>query len=190
MTGDSILKQRAAPITLRPELCSLDISSMNFGKRVFLNPPEWKPFCGNVAREHGVKPEVECFDAGYIRLARELIGTGIVGAPSLFRLCMSTHGGVGCSIKDFVFMIELFPAEHAIWTAMGVGSLQFPASTMPILSGGHVRVKFEDSLYLSKELLAKSNAELVEKAIRISKEFGREITQTEDAGRILEIKGK
>jgi 3-keto-5-aminohexanoate cleavage enzyme len=150
-----------------------------------------KAVCGNVSREHGVKLEIECFDAGYIRLACELIDTGIVDAPSLFRLCMSTHGGVGCSIKDFVFMIELFPVGHVIWTAMGVGSFKFPALTMPILSsGGHVRVGFEDSLYLSKELLAKSSAELVEKAIRISKEFGREITQSEDAGRILEIKGK
>ena len=87
-------------------------------------------------------------------------------------------------------MIELFPVGYVIWTAMGVGSFQFPALTIPILSGGHVRVGLEDSLYLSKELLAKSNAELVENAIRISKEFGREIIQLEDAWRILEIKGK
>ena len=81
LRGDSILKQRVAPIILEPGLCSLDISSINFDKRVFLNHPEWKPFCVNVARKHGVKPEVECFDAGYIRLACELFDTAIVGAP-------------------------------------------------------------------------------------------------------------
>jgi 3-keto-5-aminohexanoate cleavage enzyme len=133
---------------------------------------------------------VFCFDTGHIRLARGLIEAGLVDAPCLLQLCIGTHGGVGGSIKDFVLMTELLPAKDVVWTAVGVGPFQFPAATMSILSGGHVRVGFEDNLYISKEVLAKSNAELVEKAVRISKEFGREIAQPEDARKILQIKGR
>jgi 3-keto-5-aminohexanoate cleavage enzyme len=161
---------------------------MNLGKRVFLNPPEWGSFCAKAAREHGVKPEIECFDTGHIRLAQELIAAGLVDAPYLFQLCIGTHGGIGGSIKDFVFMTELLPAKNVVWTAMGVGPFQFPAAAMSILSGGHVRVGFEDNLYIAKGVLAKSNAQLVEKAVRISREFGREIAQPEDARRILGLK--
>lgn len=185
--ADDYLEQRVSPTILGPELCSLDISSMNLGGRVFLNPPEWGPYCAKVARERGVKPELECFDSGHIRLAQDLIDKGLLDAPYLFQLCMGTHGGVGGTMKDFVFMTELLPPDKVVWTAMGVGPYQFPVAIMSILSGGHVRVGFEDNLYLSKGVLAKSNAELVEKTVRLAQELGRDIAGPEDVRRILKI---
>jgi 3-keto-5-aminohexanoate cleavage enzyme len=187
LTGDNIMEQRVAPLSLGIDLCSLDIGSMNLRERVFLNPPEWGPYCAKAARERGVKPELECFDAGHIRLAKNLIDKGLLDPPYLFQICMGTDGGIDATTRSFAFMTELLPSEDVVWTAMGIGRHQFPVAVLSMINGGHVRVGFEDNVYLARGVLAKSNAELVAKAVRLAKDLGREIAEPEDVRRILQI---
>jgi 3-keto-5-aminohexanoate cleavage enzyme len=185
LTGENVMEQRVAPTTLGPEICTLDIASMNLRDHVFINPPEWGPYCARVTRERGVKPELECFDAGHITLAKRLIDQGLVDPPYLFQIVLGSSGGMEASCKNFIFMQESLPSKDVVWTAFGVGRHCYPLAAMSIINGGHVRVGFEDNVYLSKGVLAKSNAELVEKAVRLARELGREIARPEDARKIL-----
>ena len=187
LTGENIMEQRIGPTALGPELCTLDIGSMNFGKRVFINPPEWGPYCTRVARERGVKPELECFDTGHITLCKRLIDDGLVDPPYLFQLCMGASGGIEAGSKNFLFMMESLPEGDVVWTSLGIGRHEFPTAAMSIINGGHVRVGFEDNINLSRGVLAKSNAELVEKAVRLAGDLGRDIATPDDARKILKI---
>ncbi len=94
----------------------------------------------------------------------------------------------GC--KNFMFMKEIIPQKDVVWTTLGIGREEFPMATMSILNGGHIRVGFEDNVFLSRGVLAKSNAELVEKAVRLARELGREIATPEEVRQMLHIKKK
>jgi len=188
LAGENLIERRLGTTTLAPDLCTLDIASMNYQNRVFINPPEWGPICCKVARERGVKPELECFDAGHVRLAVQLVEQGLVDLPYLFQICLGVEGGMSASCKNFMFMKEIIPGKDVIWTTLGIGREEFPMAVMSILNGGHVRVGFEDNVYLSRGVLAKSNAELVEKAVRLARELGGEIASPEEARQLLNIK--
>jgi 3-keto-5-aminohexanoate cleavage enzyme len=190
LTGDNILEQRVGPIALDPDLCTLDIASMNIRNRVFINPPEWGPFCLKAAKERNVKPELECFEIGHIGLFINLIQDGLIEPPYLFQLCMGTAGGIGASNKNFLNMVEGLPGQDVVWSALGIGRHQFPTAVMAIINGGHVRVGFEDNIYLSKGVLADGNADLVGKVVRLAKELGRDIATPDDARKILKIQKK
>jgi len=184
---NNTMERRLSPTTLGPELCTLDIASMNMRSRVFINPPEWGPYCANITRERGVKPELECFDTGHIGLGKRLIAEGLLDTPYLFQLCMGVDSQIEATPKNLLFIVDLLPSKDVVWTGMGIGRHEFPIIAVSMISGGHVRVGFEDNVYISKGVLAKSNAELVEKAVRLAKEFGREIAQPDDARKILKI---
>lgn len=190
ITGENVLEQRLSHSELGPELCSLDITSMNYRNRVFINPPEWGPLCAKITREKGIKPELECFDTGHIGLHKRLIDQGLLEPPYFFQICMGTDSQMEATSKNLLFMIDLLPSENVVWSGMGIGRHQFHIIAVAMLNGGHARVGFEDNVYLSKGVLAKSNAELVEKAVRLAKEFGREIAQPDDARKILKIDKK
>ena len=93
-------------------------------------------------------------------------------------------GGINATARDLVFLINTLP-ESSTYTVTGIGRHEFPMATISIAMGGHVRVGFEDNIYLSKGVLAKSNGQLVEKIVRIAKEFGREIASPYEARKIL-----
>jgi 3-keto-5-aminohexanoate cleavage enzyme len=187
LTGENVTERRIGTTALGPDLCTLDIGSMNYQNRVFINPPEWGPYGARVARERGVKPELECFDAGHVRLAVRLVEQGLVDPPYLFQICLGVEGGMGADCKNFLFMKEIIPEKDVVWTTLGVGREEFPMAVMSILNGGHVRVGFEDNVYLSRGVLAKSNAELVEKAVRLARELGRDIATPEEVRKMLNI---
>ncbi len=191
LKGESLIERRLGTTTLGPDLCTLDIGSMNYQDRVFINPPEWGPACCKTARERGVKPELECFDAGHVRLAIDLVEKGLVEPPYLFQICLGVQGGMSASPKHFMFMKEILPQkDDVVWTTLGIGREEFPMAIMSLLNGGHVRVGFEDNVYLSRGVLAKSNAELVEKAVRLAREIGREIASPDEVRALLQVKKK
>jgi 3-keto-5-aminohexanoate cleavage enzyme len=190
LTGNNINERRLETTLLEPELCTLDIASVNLPNRVFINPPEWGPYGAKVARERGVKPEIECFDAGHLRVAKDLINRGLIDPPSLLQICLGVGWGIEATTRSFVFMIEQLPLKDVVWTAMGPGFQEIPIAAMSIINNGHARVGFEDNIYLSKGVLAKSNAELVEKVVRLAKEFGRDIAEPDETRKILKIEKK
>ena len=185
--GKRFLETRMSNIALGPDICSLDIASMNFLTRVSYNPPEFGPYCANVARKGGVKPEVEVFDIGHFGPVFRLIDQGLLDPPYLFQICLGVPGGAEGTMKNFLLLSEKLPQKDVIWGAMGIGHAEFPIAAMSILSGGNARVGFEDNVYLSHGVLAKSNAELVEKVVRIAKEFGRDIATPQETRKILRM---
>lgn len=190
LTGENVIERRLGTTALGTELCTLDVGTMNYQKRVFLNPPEWGPIGARVARERGVKPELECFDAGHVRIALSLIEQGLVDPPYLFQICLGVEGGMDAGMRQFLFMKDLIPVKDTLVTTLGIGRHQFPMVTLSILSDGHARVGFEDNVYLSRGVLARSNAELVEKAVRLAREFGREIATPDETRQLLGIQKK
>ena len=118
--GENIIEERLEPVTLKPEICSLDIGSVNFGTRVFMNPPEWGVAAAKRMREHRVKPEIEVFDAGHIRQARYMIAEGLFEDPPFIQLCMGPGWGIEATPENLVFMKNLLPPD-VIWSAPGCG---------------------------------------------------------------------
>jgi len=186
MTND----ERLQPIELNPEMATLDCGTCNFGgDDIFINTENMIIDFGKKMIVRGIKPECEVFDKGMIDMAIRLSKKGFIEAPMHFNLVMGVNGGISGEPRDLLFMQESLP-QGSTFTASGVGRFQFPMATMAILLGGHVRVGFEDNIYISKGVLAKSNGELVEKVVRIASEFGREIAAPGEARKILGLKGR
>lgn len=184
MTDD----ERLQPTELLPEMATLDCGTLNFGgDEVFTNTENTIRYFGERMIELGIKPELEVFDKSMIEMALRMYKKGAILAPMHFDFVMGVNGGIGGDIRDFVFLRHSIPAD-ATYTVAGIGKYEFPLAVCAIVDGGHVRVGFEDNVYLSKGVLAKSNGELVEKVVRLARELGREIATPEEARRILSIK--
>ncbi|GIV67932.1 3-keto-5-aminohexanoate cleavage protein [Caldilinea sp.] len=188
VTGQDALEQRLAPVQLRPDLCSLDIGSLNFRDRLFANPPEFGEEAARRMQAAGVKPEIEVFDVGHIDQALDLIGRGLIEPPPYFQLCMGVKWGIPATPENLLFMRSKLPAD-AQWSVLGVGAAQWTMVAMGVLLGGHVRVGFEDNLHLRKGVLARSNAELVEQAVRIAQALQREVATPAEARAMLHLSG-
>lgn len=186
LPGDNVIEERLEPVTLKPELCSLDIGSLNFGDWIFENPPEWGRAAAQRMREQGVKPEIEVFDAGHMRQALHMIGEGLFEDPSWVQMCMGAGWGIEATPENLIFMKNMLPPDIP-WCVMGVGRSQLPMITMSILLGGHIRVGFEDNIYLRKGVLLKSNAEMVEVAVNLVEQLQHEVATPAEARRILGI---
>jgi len=187
LTGPDIMQKRLGPVYLKPDICSLDLGSMNFKDRVFNNPPQWSETAAKCMQENSVKPEIEVFEPGHIRQAVNLINKGLIDAPPYFQLCMGVQWGIEATAESFLFMKSQLPDE-ALWSVLGIGKDQLTMVTLGILLGGHVRVGFEDNLYLSKGVLAKSNAQMVERVADLAERLGRNIATANEARRILGIR--
>lgn len=181
-------QERLAPTELRPEMATLDCGTCNFGgDEIFVNTENMIITFAERMNGLGIKPEIEVFDKGMIDMALRLKRRGYLKAPMHFDFVMGVNGGISGEPRDLLFMAESIPAGST-WTVAGVGKSEFPMITMGILMGGHVRVGFEDNVYLEKGVLAKSNGELVAKAARIARELGREIANPREAREILGLR--
>ena len=186
--GKNVIEERLEPVTLKPEICSLDVGSMNFGERVFLNPPDWGRAAARRMREAGVKPEIEVFDAGHVRQARALIDEGLFAPPPWVQLCMGAGWGIEATPENLLFMKSLLPAGVP-WSVLGVGRAQLPMIAMGIVLGGHVRVGFEDNIYLRRGVLLNSNAQMVELAASLVEQLQHQVATPAEAREILGIQG-
>jgi len=177
--------ERLQPLELSPEMATLDCGTVNFGgDEIFVNTENMIKDFGERMIRLGVKPEVEVFDKGMIDTAIRLNKQGYIKSPMHFNFVMGVTGGITASARDFAYLADSIPAD-ATFTVAGIGRHEFPMAVMAIVSGGHVRVGFEDNVYLSKGVLAKSNGELVEKVVRLAAELGREVASPAEARGIL-----
>ncbi|MBL7904915.1 MAG: 3-keto-5-aminohexanoate cleavage protein [Bacteroidales bacterium] len=177
--------ERLQPTELKPEMATLDCGTLNFGgDEVFMNTENTIKYFGEKMISLGIKPELEVFDKSMIDMALRLHRKGYINKPMHFDLVMGVNGGISGELRDFVFMRGSLP-EDATYTVAGIGRYEFPLAMAAIIDGGHVRVGFEDNVYLSKGVLAKSNGELVAKVVRMAKELGREIATPAEARKIL-----
>lgn len=183
-------EERLQPTELFPEMATLDCGTCNFGDDVFENTiPMMREF-GKRMLENNIKPEYECFEMGHLDTILRLAQKGQVpGAPMQFNFVLGVFGCTPATGENLAWLVRNIP-EGSTWTATGIGKYQFPLAMAAIPMGGNVRVGFEDNLYLSKGVLAKSNGELVEKVVRLSRELGREIASPAEARRILSLPEK
>ena len=172
----------------RPEVCSLDVATMNFADRAFLNVPGHLRIMAERIAAAGTRPELECFDVGHVRLARHLIEQGPVPAPGMFQLCLGINWGAPATVQSMAHMRDLLP-DDAVWSAFGIGPTEFPMVAAAVLLGGHARVGLEDNLYLARGELAPNNAALVERAAGIVRLMGEEVATPDDARDILGLAG-
>lgn len=182
--------ERLQPTELNPELATLDCGTLNFGgDDVFMNTENTIKYFGTKMIERGIKPELEVFDKSMIDMALRLQKKGFIKTPMHFDFVMGVNGGISGELRDFIFLKGSIPTD-ATYTVAGVGRFEFPLAAAAIIDGGHVRVGFEDNVFISKGVVAKSNGELVQKVVRFAKEFGREIATPAEARQILGLKPK
>ena len=158
-------------VELKPDICSLDLNTMNSGPDVVINTPANVRKMAKAMNDAGVLPELEVFDSGDIHLARDLLADGTLKGPGLFTIVMGVKYGFASTPETLFYARSILPAG-AQWSAFGIGRAEYPMLAQTWLLGGNVRVGLEDNIYLSKGVLAKSNAELVAKARRILEDLG------------------
>ncbi len=181
-------EQRAAHITaLKPEICTLDLNTMNSGKQVVINTPGNVRRMAKVINEAGVKPEIELFDSGDIALMLDLVKDGTLTGPLLTSFVMGVPYGFQPSPESVIYARNLLPGD-AQFTAIAIGRNAFPYVAQSYLAGGHVRVGIEDGVYLSRGVLAETNAQMVEKARRIVEDLGGQIANPKEARAIIGLK--
>jgi len=177
--------ERLQPIELYPEMATLDCGTLNFGgDEIFTNTENTIKEFGKKMIEKGVKPELECFDKSMIEMAIRLNKKGFIKSPMHFSFVMGVNGGIGGDLRDFLFLKDSLPCGST-YSVAGLGRFEFSLATSAIISGGHVRVGFEDNIYLEKGVLAESNGVLVAKIVRIAKELGRQIATPAETRTIL-----
>jgi uncharacterized protein (DUF849 family) len=193
-------EQRTAHIReLKPEMAALNMGSMNYAiyssraKRfyhdhVFANPFSDIRLFLETMNQAGVRPEMECFDCGHVGNTAPLIDLGVLRPPFQFSLVMGVLGGIPGTTRDLVHQVGSLPSGSH-WQVIGIGLAQWPLLAAAIAMGGNLRVGLEDNFYLEQGRMARSNAELVEKAVAMCRDQGREVATIEEARRQLELRG-
>ncbi|SFM04919.1 3-keto-5-aminohexanoate cleavage protein [Variovorax sp. OV329] len=189
--GTSLLppEKRVEHIALiKPDVCSLDLNTMNSGPDVVMNTPKNVRRMAKIIREAGVKPELEIFDSGDIHMALDLIADGTLQGPGMWTLVLGVKYGFMPTPETLLYARNMLP-PGAFWSAFGIGRMEFPIVAQAWLMGGHVRVGMEDNIYLDKGVLATSNAQLVAKARDIIRSLGGEVASATEARQMLGLPG-
>jgi len=201
----------------KPELASLNMGSMNIGlfpqkerikeykwdweeayldrsrDNVFKNTFYDQERILNICRENGTKPEMECYDVGHIYSTAHWADKGVIEPPFWLQFIFGLLGGIGSSVDNLVLMKntadKLFGDDY-IFSVLAAGRNEFSLGTVGAIMGGSVRVGLEDNLYLGKGELAKSNADMVSKMVRILRELSIEHATPQEARKLLNLKGK
>lgn len=173
-------------VDLKPELCSLDLNTMNRGpNKITVNSIKTIREMVSIMNNAGVKPELECFDSGDLRIASMLVNDGTISEP-LVQIATGIRWGWDSTIETISYAKQIMPA-NAVWSAFGIGLMQMPFVALSHLHGGHVRVGLEDNIFIRPNELAKTNAELVIKAVRIIQDLGNDVASPREAREILKI---
>ncbi len=179
--GLSPAERLRAVVDLGPEMASLNAGSMNFGRKVFANPPDVIEMFAREMDSAGVMPEFEVYDVGMVaNVERLVLEPGLVSRRPRFGLVLGVAGGIPATVPNLAHLVSCLPGG-ASWQTIAIGRHQIPLGMVGVVMGGDVRVGMEDNLYLSKGVLARSNAELVDKAVRVIRELGFEPASPSEA---------
>ena len=215
--GMAMEDRLAAPLRAKPEVCSLNMGSMNFGLfqvvdkiKNWQNPWE-KPylektkdsivsntfsqierFLKELGEGHGVRFECECYDVGHLYTLAHFLDRKLIKPPLFVQTIFGILGGIGTHPEDLQHMKRtadrLFGPDYQ-WSILAAGRHQMSMCTMGAMMGGNVRVGMEDSIYLGKGELAKSNADQVKKIRQVLETLSLEIATPDEARQILQLKG-
>ena len=175
---------------LKPEMASYDCGSMNWlYSGLLFYTPKFLTDCGLLFQELGVKPEIEAFDPGMIGNAAYYIKKGVLKTPVHFQFCMGCANGIAGSMKNLIFMKEtadeLVGKGNYTWSCFGVGHSAMEMLYGAVALGGNIRVGMEDNVMYAKGQLAESNVQFIERAVRVIKEYGKEVATPDEARQIL-----
>lgn len=213
----SVEDRLAAPLAARPEMCSLNMGSMNFGIYPLADRyKDWRfdweePYLRStddfifrntfrdierilklLGEEHGTRFEHECYDIGHLYNLAHFVDRGLIKPPFFVQTIFGILGGIGPEMDNVLFMKRtadrLFGADY-VWSVLAAGRHQIPVATQAAMLGGNVRVGLEDSLFIGRGRLAANNAEQVRKVRQILEELGHEIATPSDARSMLALKG-
>ena len=175
---------------LLPEICTLDCGTLNFGHGdyVMTNTPSMLRAMAQQMTDLGVRPEIEAFDTGHLWFAKQLVEEGIIEDPVMVQLCMGIPWGAPNDMNTYMAMVNNVP-DSWVWSAFSIGRMQMPYVAAAALAGGNIRVGLEDSVFIGKGELARSNAEQVTKIREIVERLGREVATPGDARDLLGLKG-
>ena len=173
-----------------PEICSLDCGAMIFGNAndLYLNTPAYLRKMAKMTQQLGVKPELEVFDLGQVRLARALVDEGLIDAPPMFQICLGIPWGAGADTETMVAMKQALP-DNAVWAGFGISRMQMPMVAQAMVLGGNVRVGLEDNIYLDRGVLA-TNGQLVQRAVEIINRLGGRALSADEARAKIGLKKK
>lgn len=183
---------------VQPDIAALNMGSMNYAKysnsredyvfdMVFENPFGEISDMLEAMNEAGVKPELECFDTGHIGNIRPLLKQGILEHTLHFSLIMGVLGGIPPTVENLAHQVRQLP-DNANWQVIGIGREQWTLVAAALSMGGNVRVGLEDNFYVEEDRMAESNADLVEKAVRMAQDMGREPATPDEARVIMGMK--
>ena len=179
-------QERLVPLSLNPELVSFDAGSINMRENVFLNPSEFLEMLAIETLAKGIKPELEVFEVGMVETCNRYLEKGLLKPPLYFQFVLGVIGGMPATAKSLLHLSETLP-QGSTWSVIGIGPGQLPMAMIAMAMGGHVRVGLEDNIYYSKGVLAKNNAQLVERVVKIANEFGREVAKPEESRKLLKL---
>ena len=173
---------------IHPEICSLDCGTMNFGNgnEIYISPPGYLREMASTIQEWGVKPELEVFELGQIRFAKQMIKEGLINEPPMFQICLGIPWGAEQTVDSMKVMKDELPT-NASWASFGIGRMQMPMAAAAVAMGGNVRVGLEDNLYLEKGVLA-SNDQLVTRVIEIIQRMGSRVLSPKETRDKLKLK--
>ena len=170
---------------LRPEICTLDCGSLNFGNGVYIGPADILRDMAARIKRAGVKPEIEAFELGHIWLAKQLIAEGLIDTPPLFQLCTGIPWGAEATTEAMLAMRNHLPAG-ANWAGFAIRRAQMAFVAQAVLLGGHVRVGLEDNIWLDRGVPA-SNGSLVARAKEIVERMGARVLTPAQAREKLQL---
>ena len=185
--GRSVRDDRLQPLSLSPEMASFDCGSINFGDRIFEGDVPFLHRMAAAFRSSGAKPELECFDTGFVGLALQLRSEGLLDDPLVVQFVLGVPGtGVPPTVAQVDYMRSLLPPD-ARWSVCALGARQLPLNEYCIAEGGHVRTGLEDNLWYERGERA-TNAALVERIVRLAGEAGRPVARPADARRLFGVR--
>ncbi len=172
-----------------PDICSLDCGTLNFGDgdNIYISTPPTLRRMAELTLEWGVKPELEVFELGHIRFARQMIAEGLIADPPMFQICLGIPWGADQSVDTMKVMKDHLP-QDASWAGFGISRMQMPMAAAAVAMGGNVRVGLEDNLYLDRGVLA-TNAQLVTRAVEIIERMGGRAITPQEARNKLNLRG-
>ena len=168
------------------DLASLNPGSVNYDTGVYVNSPDDIMYWVTEMQRRHIKPDVAIFEVGMIANTLGLAEQGLISPPFLFSFVLGQSGAMPATPKNLLFLSESIPTD-AVWSAAGHGGYDLQISALALNMGGHVRAGFEDNAYYRPGELAQSNAQLVERLVRMAREVGREVATPEEARQMLGV---
>jgi len=181
--------QRSVSLLADIEMASLNPGSVNYDRGVYVNSPEDIRYWAGEMHRRAIKPDIAIFETGMISNAMAMANEGLIEPPFLFGFVLGQKGAMPATPRNLMFLSESLPAQ-AHWGVIGHGGNDLWTSTMAMTMGGHARAGFEDNPYYRPGEPATSNAQLIERLVRIARELGREPATPAEARAILSLKSR